>query len=97
MFGKLLEMQQQMEALKKRLDTLSTEASDAEGRIRVRINGNRRITDVFLDPAVCQHTDSEELAERLQVVLNRAIEQADQLNESEMRGIAGSMLPGLMG
>jgi nucleoid-associated protein EbfC len=42
-----------------------------------------------------QHGDKEELEEQLIVSINKAIEKADAINESEMKKAASGLLPGL--
>ena len=91
MFGKLQEMQQQMEATKKRLDTM-TVIGDAEG-ITVTANGNRHIVNISINPDVVDPNDLEQLEDLLMVAVNRAIEQAEALNAAENAKIASGMLP----
>ncbi|MBK9458260.1 MAG: YbaB/EbfC family nucleoid-associated protein [Chitinophagales bacterium] len=91
MFGKLQEMQQQMEATKKRLDTM-TVIGDAEG-VTVTANGNRHIVNISINPDVVDPNDLEQLEDLLMVAVNRAIEQAEALNAAENAKIASGMLP----
>ena len=91
MFGKLQEMQQQMEATKKRLDTM-TVIGDAEG-VTVTANGNRHIVNISINPDVVDPNDLEQLEDLLMVAVNRASEQAEALNASENAKIASGMLP----
>jgi hypothetical protein len=91
MFGKLQEMQQQMEATKKRLDTM-TVIGDAEG-VTVTANGNRHIVNISINPDVVDPNDLEQLEDLLMVAVNRAIEQAEALNAAENGKIASGMLP----
>jgi DNA-binding YbaB/EbfC family protein len=91
MFGKLQEMQQQMEATKKRLDTM-TVIGDAEG-VTVTANGNRHIVNISINPDVVDLDDLEQLEDLLMVAVNRAIEQAEALNAAENGKIASGMLP----
>ena len=46
MMGKLKEMQQQSEEVKKRLDTISVDADAENGMVKVKCTGNRKITSV---------------------------------------------------
>lgn len=95
MFGKLMEMQKQMEAVKQRLENASVEASSPENRVTAQMNGNRKLTALHIDEEWLKNADAEEVAELVQVAINRVLEKAEQLNESEMRSIAGNMLPGM--
>lgn len=90
-----MEMQKQMEAVKQRLENASVEASSPENRVLARMNGNRKLTALQIDEEWLKNADAEEVAELVQVAINRVLEKAEQLNESEMRSIAGNMLPGM--
>lgn len=90
MMAKLQAMQQQMEESKKRLETITVEGSSADGRVKVIATGNRKIREVSIDASLME--DKEELEDTLLVALNRALENADQVWESEMQGAAGQML-----
>ena len=92
MMEKLQAMQGQMEVIKARLETLTVTGEAENGKIVVHINGNRKITDIQIEPALL-NSDVEELQELLILATNRAIEQADNLNASEMQGAAMGMMP----
>ncbi|MBS1636069.1 MAG: YbaB/EbfC family nucleoid-associated protein [Bacteroidetes bacterium] len=94
MMGQLQLMQQKAEEVKAALDNLTVSESGAGGDIKITMTGNRRVVSLSIDPAL-QHGDKEELEEQLTVTLNRAIAKADALNESEMKKVAGGMMPGL--
>ncbi len=94
MMGKLQEMKQKTEEIKNKLEFMTATVEAAGGDIKVLINGNRKIQSVQISPAL-QHGDKDELEEQLTVALNRAIAKADEMNENEMKTVAGSMLPGM--
>lgn len=91
MLGKLQAMQGQVEEIKKRLETVIVEGS-AEG-IVVKINGNRKIQDIHIPEDLLG--DKEALEDILILATNRAIEQANNLHDTEMASQARNMLPGL--
>ncbi len=94
---KPLEMKKRMEEVNVRLDsTIVTDDVDT-GSEQVHMNGNRKATGVYISPDVFQRGDVEQLEELLQVAINRVLEQAERLNESEMRSVAGGILPGMPG
>ncbi len=94
MMGKLQEMKQKAEEIKSRLDEVTIKTEAAGGDIRIEITGNRKIKSLSI-AASLQHGDKEALEEQLIVALNRAIEQAGQANEEEMKKAASGLLPGL--
>jgi nucleoid-associated protein EbfC len=94
MMGKLQEMKQKTEDVKAKLELQIITVQGAGGDITIEINGNRHLKKISISSAL-QHGDKEELEEQLIVSLNRALAQAEELNESEMKTVASGMMPGL--
>ena len=94
MMDKLQEMKQKMEETKKRLDAITVTGEAANGQIKVMATGNRKIKSVSISEVI-KNADKEELEDQLTVALNRALEQAEKINEAEMAGAAKGMLPGM--
>lgn len=88
--GKLQAMQQAVEDSKRKLDNLTVFGES--GYVKVEVTGNRRVKQVYLaqEPA-----DKEELEDLLVLALNKALEQADKINEAEMAASARGLIPGL--
>lgn len=95
MMGKLQEMQQKSEEIKKRLETISVHA-EAEGLVKVIANGNKKITSIEFDESIIKEGDKEQIEDLCILAINRAIEKADEVFQSEMQGVAKGMLPGMM-
>lgn len=94
MMGKLQEMKQKAEAAKIKLDATLIKVEGAGGDIRIEINGNREIKRLTISDAL-QHSNRQALEEQLLVTLNKAIKEADKVNETEMKTAASGLLPGL--
>jgi DNA-binding protein YbaB len=95
MMGKLQEMKQKADEAKEKLDHTLLVVEGAGGDIRIEITGNREIKKLKI-AAGLQHSGGEELEEQLMATLNKAIEQANTLNEAEMKKAASGLLPGIM-
>ena len=96
MMKKLQQAQEEMKKIKERLDQVSVEGSSPAGKVKVRANGNRKILGItFGDESIMN--DKEELEDHLIMAMNDALSKAEQVNESEMKSAAGSMMPGLGG
>lgn len=89
---KLQEMKQKTEEVKARLETTTLQEMSPDGHIVVTINGNRRITDLLVDREAFD--DREEMEDLLLITINRAIEKANTMHETEMAAVAQGMLPG---
>ena len=90
-------MQQQMEEIKKRLDQISVKAEAGDGQVAVISTANRKITSIEISEELANAGDREEIADLVQVAVNRALEQAEKISEAEMQGAAKGMLPNFPG
>ena len=97
MFDKLFEAQQKAEEVKKRLDGITVSGTAENGKITVTANGNRVIQSINIDEDFFKEADREELEELLAVAVNKAVEQAENLNQAEMAAMTQSMLGGMGG
>ncbi|HEY1024584.1 MAG TPA: YbaB/EbfC family nucleoid-associated protein [Sphingobacteriaceae bacterium] len=95
MFDKLFEAQQKAEEVKKRLDTISVTGEAEGGSIRVVANGNKVVSEITIDSDFLKTADKEELEELLVVAVNKAIQQAEQVSQTEMQAVTRDMLGGM--
>lgn len=93
MMEKLQQMQQQTEEIKQRLDHITVSGEAENGKIKVDITGNRKVKNIHIDESLL--ADKEELEELMLIAVNRAIEQADHVNETEMRSAAMNFMPNM--
>ncbi len=92
-----MEMKQKMEEMKQRLDQISVTGNTPGNDVVVRMNGNKKLIGITVSTALAARGDADEIAELMQLAFERAMEQAESVNESEMRAAAGNLLPGLGG
>jgi len=92
MMGKLQEMQQKTEEIKKRLDTISVKGDAENGMVTVTATGNRKITAIEISEEL---SDKEQIEDLCILAVNRALEEAEKVYESEMKDVAKGMLPGM--
>ncbi|MGB5434666.1 MAG: YbaB/EbfC family nucleoid-associated protein [Maribacter sp.] len=95
MMGKLRETQEKVEATKKRLDTVYLREQSSDGLLSVSISANRVIQEVHID--ACLLDDKEQLEDYLVITLNKAIEKATKVNETELAAVAKEGLPNIPG
>lgn len=95
MFDKLLQVQQQAEEIKKRLDSVIVSGEAEAGKIKVTSTGNKSIQSIEIDEAFLKEVDKEELEELLIVAVNKALAQAENVHQSEMQAASQSMLGNL--
>lgn len=95
MMGKLKETQKKVEETKKRLDTVYVDQTSNDGKIKITLTANRTIKSIVIDDALLQ--DKEELEDYLIVTLNKAIEKATNVNETELAAVAKDGMPNIPG
>ena len=95
MMGKLKETQEKVEATKKRLDTVYLREQSSDGLLSVSISANREIKELTIDDRLLG--DKEQLEDYLILTLNKAIEKATKVNETELAAVAKEGLPNIPG
>jgi nucleoid-associated protein EbfC len=91
MFDKLFEAQQKAGEVKKRLDGITVSGTAEDGKITVTANGNKVIQSINIDQEFFSTADKEELEELLQVAVNKALTQAENVSQSEMAALTKNM------
>ncbi|GAA4324133.1 hypothetical protein GCM10023149_25500 [Mucilaginibacter gynuensis] len=97
MFDKLFEAQQKAGEVKKRLDGITVTGTAEGGKITVTANGNKVIQSITIADEFYKEADKEELEELLQLAVNKALEQAENVSQSEMAAMTKEMLGGMGG
>ncbi|MCA0349116.1 MAG: YbaB/EbfC family nucleoid-associated protein [Bacteroidetes bacterium] len=95
MMGKLKETQQKIEETKKRLDTVLIDEQSNDGLLKVTLTANRKIKSISIDNNLLE--DKEQLEDYLILVLNKAIEKATNVNETELAAVAKQGMPNIPG
>ncbi|QJD96613.1 YbaB/EbfC family nucleoid-associated protein [Mucilaginibacter robiniae] len=97
MFDKLFEAQQKAGEMKKRLDGITVSGTAEGGKITVTANGNKVLQTISIDGSFYAEADREEVEELLVVAINKALEQADSVNQTEMAAMTKDMFGDLGG
>lgn len=97
MFDKLFEARQKAEEIKKRLDSIAVTGEAEGGLIKVTTTANKEVTDIKIDQVFLANAEKEELEELLVIAVNHALEQAENISQSEMQAVTKDMLGGLGG
>jgi DNA-binding YbaB/EbfC family protein len=95
MMGKIKETQQKVEETKKRLDFVLIDEKSADGLLEVTLTANRKIKSITLSDDLLQ--DKEMLEDYLVNVLNKAIEKATNVHETELAAVAKEGMPNIPG
>ena len=95
MMGKLKETQQRIEETKERLNNVLIDEVSSDGSVKVTITANRKIKTIEIDEKLL--SDKEELEDYLVLTLNKAIERATKVNETEIAAVAKEGMPNIPG
>ncbi|WP_313113652.1 YbaB/EbfC family nucleoid-associated protein [Aequorivita sediminis] len=95
MMGKLKETQAKVEETKKRLDTVLIDEKSNDGLLKITLTANRKIKYIDLDDSLLE--DKEQLEDYLILTLNKAIEKATNVHESEIAAVAKDGMPNIPG
>ena len=89
-------MQEDMAAKQEELNAREYDISAGGGVVTVKINGQREILAIDLQPEIVDPDDIETLSDILVAAVNEAIKRVDDTNNAELNKITGPMnLPGL--
>jgi DNA-binding YbaB/EbfC family protein len=97
MFDKLMQAQQKAGEVKERLNAITVSGSAEGGKITVTANGNKMVQAIIIDEDFFKETDKEQLEELMVIAINKAMEQAENVSQSEMEAMTKDMLGGLGG
>lgn len=95
MMGKLHAAQQKIEEIKNRLDTI-TVIGEAQG-IKVFVNGNKLVTNIDVPQIIIEDSDKEQIEELLLLAVNRGLEKAEKIAQSENTSALKGVLPNIPG
>ena len=89
-------MQEDMEALQADLDAREYEVTAGGGMVTVKINGQKEVLSIDIQPEIVDPDDIETLSDILVAAVNEAIKRVETTNSEEMGKITKGMnMPGL--
>lgn len=97
LFSKLQEARQQIEESKKKLNEIIVSTNVGDGAIKVTANANKTIISIDISEDFYKKADKEAIEDMLLTAMNKALEEAAQLGEAEMKEITKGMLPNFPG
>ena len=92
----LTQFRQVQEKLEKQIDGLSVDASAGGGMVSVKMNGQKQLTEVRIEPDVFKSKDQEMLQELMLAAVNDATRRVDEELSKQVKDLTGG-LPGLAG
>ena len=86
----------QYEELQKKMQETVVEGAAGGGAVTVRMNGQKQVLNVQIDPEIAKGDDVEMLQDLLAAAVNAAGKKVDDAMQSTLGGVLGGMgIPGL--
>jgi hypothetical protein len=92
----LSQFRQVQEKLEKQIGEISVEASSGGGMVTVKMNGQKQLTEVRIEPDVFKSKDQEMLQDLTLAAVNEAARRVDEELSKQVKDLTGG-LPGLAG
>lgn len=92
----LTQFRQVQEKLEKQIDGIIVETSAGGGMVTVKMNGQKQLTEVRIEPDTFKSKDQEMLQELILAAVNEATRHVDEELSKQVKDITGG-LPGMMG
>lgn len=91
----LARAREQSEALQRKMSETIVEASAGGGAVSVKMNGQKHILSIKIDPETVKSGDLEMLQDMVMAAVNEAARQAEAAMQTTLGGMLGGMgLPG---
>jgi DNA-binding YbaB/EbfC family protein len=92
----LSKARQQMEDLQRQVNSVTVEASAGGGMVTVKMNGQKQLVDLRIEPDVFASKDQEMLQDLVRAAVNEASRRVDEELANQMKNLAGG-IPGIAG
>jgi DNA-binding YbaB/EbfC family protein len=92
----LTQFRQMQEGLQKQVETVRVEASAGGGMVNVKMNGQKQVTEIRIDPEVFAGKDQELLQDLMLAAVNEAGRRVDEELTNQMKSLTGG-IPGMAG
>lgn len=92
----LSKFRQLQDDLQRQVNNVNVEASAGGGMVNVKMNGQKQIVEIRIEPEVFAGKDQEMLQDLVRAAVNEASRRVDDELASQMKNLAGSV-PGMSG
>jgi DNA-binding YbaB/EbfC family protein len=92
----LSRFKQLQEDLQRQVNSVTVEASAGGGMVTVRMNGQKQLVDVRIEPDIFAGKDQEMLQDLVRAAVNEASRRVDEELTNQMKNLSGG-IPGIAG
>ena len=92
----LSRLKQVQEDIQRQVNSVAVEASAGGGMVTVKMNGQKQLTEVRIDPEVFAGKDQELMQDLVRAAVNEASRRVDEELTNQLKNITGG-IPGMAG
>jgi DNA-binding YbaB/EbfC family protein len=92
----LSRLKQVQEDIQRQVNSVAVEATAGGGMVVVRMNGQKQLVDVRIEPDVFASKDQEMLQDLVRAAVNEASRRVDEELTNQMKNLSGG-IPGMAG
>ncbi len=92
----LSRLKQVQEDIQRQVNSVAVETSAGGGMVVVRMNGQKQLVDVKIEPDVFASKDQEMLQDLIRAAVNEASRRVDEELTNQMKNLSGG-IPGMAG
>ena len=92
----LSKFRQLQDDLQRQVNSVNVEASAGGGMVNVKMNGQKQIVEIRIEPEVFAGKDQEMLQDLIRAAVNEASRRVDDELANQMKNLAGNV-PGISG
>ncbi len=88
--------QKMQEQLQKQMDATVVEATAGGGMVSLKMNGNKQLITIQIDPEVFASADKEMLQDLIVAAVNECVRKVDEVLNGQLGGLtSGLKIPGM--
>src|SRR3989304_4067018 len=87
----LSQFRQMQENLQRQVESVHVEASAGGGMVLVKMNGQKQVTELRIEPEIFAGKDAELLQDLIRAAVNEAGRRVDEELASQVKGLAGGV------
>jgi DNA-binding YbaB/EbfC family protein len=89
MMQKAKQMQEDMETVQKEITSLTCEGVSASGALKVEMNGDHQVTNIFIDETLM--SDRDMLEDLIIIAVNDASSKISEISKEKMKSVTGGL------
>ena len=89
MMQKAKQMQEDMESVQEEIKSLTCEGTSASGTLKVEMNGDHQVTNIFVDETLM--SDKDMLEDLIMIAVNDASSKIGEISKEKMKNVTGGL------